>query len=136
VRTADAIAADVFAPARPILNVFLRWYMVVFLILLLSLHSGLHGTCSDYDAHAYALWLPEIAEYSTRDFLERLAVSGLCFYSSSKFQFETGFALITFIITRFSSSLEYFFFCIAAISIAPKLYVIRRLCPASTLSVA
>lgn len=94
----------------------------------LCLHATLRGTRSDYDAENYSIWFDRIRGLPTSDFLALLANSGLYFDSELLFSFETGFAVFTFVLTRISSSLEFFFFCCTALGLSLKAIAIVRFC--------
>jgi hypothetical protein len=94
----------------------------------LCLHAAWRGTRSDFDAEGYSIWFDRIRGISTADFLGLLANSGLYFDSDLLFSFETGFAIFTFVLTRFSSSLEFFFFSCAALGLSLKAIAIIKFC--------
>jgi EpsG family len=94
----------------------------------LCLHAALRGTRSDYDAEGYSIWYDRISSLSINDFLALLLNSGIYFESDLLFSFETGFAIFTFIISRISGSLDFFFLCCAALSLSLKASAIIKFC--------
>ncbi len=95
---------------------------------ILSFHAAFRGTKSDFDAEGYSIWLERIAGMTPGDFISDLTDSNLYFSSDVLFSFETGFAILTFLITRISSNIEIFFFCTAFLGLSLKALAINQFC--------
>jgi hypothetical protein len=106
----------------------LKFLAIFLLLIIFSLHASQRGIGSDYDAHAYYEWFNLILNHSNTDFLSALAKSNIYFEGDFFFSFESGFAVVTFLISRFFSSVETFFFLITFFGLFIKFVAIRKTC--------
>lgn len=109
----------------------MRPTVIAWLILLalgLSIHAAFRGLGSDYDAEAYSIWFQRISVLTTKEFIQGLTKSNLYYASNILFSFEVGFAVLTFLISRVSSNVEIFFFCMAFLSLGMKSVAIAKYC--------
>ena len=128
---AGTVGTPAINVARPVLTMpprtsVLAWLML--LTLLLSVHAAFRGMGSDYDALGYSIWFERVVELDSRAFLDGLAESNLYYPADILFSFEVGFAVLTFLISRISSNIELFFFCVAFLSLTLKSIAISKYC--------
>lgn len=111
-----------FAP-----NIYLALVVLGF-----ALHAGLRGIGSDYDAQAYRDWFEAIHKYSATEFFGYLGESGW-YLSSDLFQkFESGFAILTFLISRVIDTPDAYFVVLALISLSMKAIALVKYCQKPT----
>ena len=112
----------------PPLRLFLQNFGWLLFALLVATHAAFRGLHSDFDAEGYAMWFERIQAMDNASFLAGLSESNLYFSSDITFSSEIGFAILTFLISRVSSNITFFFFCIALLSFGTKLTAIRMYC--------
>ncbi len=92
-----------------------------------SVHAAFRGLQSDLDALAYAEWYAQVSNLSAEAFWAGLQESNIYFQGNLFFSFETGFAVLTFLLSRVSSSVEFFFFAVTFISLALKFWALKKM---------
>lgn len=104
---------------------YLRFFILFFVIFLLSIHSGLRGNINDLDAAAYFGWYEELQRLDFHQFLERFRYWGL-FYDDGLNKFEAGFAMMGFMAINLGCSAAQFIFACATLSVIPKIFCFFR----------